>query len=600
MSERHAVEGRAAAARIWRQDGWVRPFFRQYRAVLVLSIGLGLATFLFAAGLMFTSGYLISGAAALPASILLLNVPLIFVRIFGIGKPLLHYLERLSSHDWVLRMTSSLRLKLYLSIEKDALFFKALHRTGDILGLLSEDIGHMQNLYLRTVFPTIVAWLLFAVVVGVAGFFSPFLGLGMLVMLGSVTFVVPLVSVLVNAARRARYTSLRGELYAELTDNVLGVSDWTFSQRGGDYLTRHQDAECALRDLVRSENRFGRRRDFVVQVLLGLTSALILVWAAMAFGGQGGDAGNWIAAAVLSFFPLVEAFVPLSSAAVDAASYTDSIERLNALPDDGDEANADSLPSLPREPYAICVDGVSYAYPGDRRRVLDGLTLHVAPGEKLALLGRSGAGKSTLLSLIRGDIEPAEGSVTLGGVRTSLLGDEASRFIGVIQQQTYLFNMTLFENVRIGRPDATEDEVAGALMKVGLGDLVSRLPEGLETMVDEAGMRFSGGERHRIALARVLLQDVPIVILDEPTVGLDPLTERALLETLFAVLESKTVIMVTHHLLGVSLMDRVVFVEDGRVGLAGAPSDLERTSDRYRMLKAFDQGVDFSSASDAV
>lgn len=599
MSEKHVAGSRASAARVWRQDGWVRPFFRQYRAVLALSLGLGLATFLFAAGLMFTSGYLISGAAALPASILLLNVPLIFVRIFGIGKPILQYLQRLSSHDWVLRMTSSLRLKLYLSIEKDALFFRALHRTGDILGLLSEDIGHIQNLYLRTVFPTVVAWLLYAVIVGVAGLFSPLLGLCLLIMLGSVTFVVPLVSVLVNAARRARYKSLRGELYAELTDNVLGVSDWMFSQRGSEYLAWHQDAECVLRDLVRSENRFARRRDFVVQVLLGVTSVLILVWAALSFGGRGGDAGNWIAAAVLSFFPLIEAFAPLSSAAVDAVSYVDSIERLNELPD-GEEAQAGGLPSMPRAPYDICIREVSYSYPGNQHRVLDGLTLCVASGEKLALLGRSGAGKSTLMSIIRGDIEPTEGSVTLGGVQTSLLGDDASRSVGVIQQQTYLFNMTLFENVRIGRPDATENEVADVLAKVGLGDMVSQLPAGLQTMVDEGGMRFSGGERHRIALARVLLQDVPVVILDEPTVGLDPLTERALLETLFAVLADKTVIMVTHHLLGVSLMDRVAFIEGGRITLAGAPSHLERTSERYRMLKAFDQGVDTPLRSDAV
>lgn len=590
MSERRAAGSRATAAQIWRQDGWVRPFFRRYRAVLALSLGLGLATFLFAAGLMFTSGYLISGAAALPASILLLNIPLMFVRIFGIGKPVIHYLERLSSHDWVLRMTSSLRLKLYRSIEKDALFFRALHRTGDILGLLSEDIGHIQNLYLRTVFPTVIAWVLLAVVVGIAGFFSPLLGLGMLVMLGSVALVVPLVSVLANAARRARYKALRAELYAELTDNVLGVADWTFSQRGNDYLMRYQDTECALRDIVRSESRFGRRRDFVVQILLGLTSVLILVWAAVAFGGRGGDAGNWIAAAVLSFFPLIEAFVPLPSAAVDAVSYADSIERLNALPPEG-EADGSGSAAQPRDPYDICIEEVSYRYPGSQRCVLDGLTLHVAPGEKVALLGRSGAGKSTLMSIVRGDIEPTEGIVTVGGVQASLLGDDASRYVGVIQQQTYLFNMTLFENVRIGRSDATEDEVADVLAKVGLGDLVSRLPAGLQTMVDEAGMRFSGGERHRIALARVLLQDVPIVILDEPTVGLDPSTERALLETLFEVLEGKTVIMVTHHLLGVSLMDRVVFMEDGRISLAGAPSHLERTSERYRMLKAFDRGI---------
>lgn len=151
--------------------------------------------------------------------------------------------------------------------------------------------------------------------------------------------------------------------------------------------------------------------------------------------------------------------------------------------------------------------------------------------------------------------------------------------------------MTVLENLRIGRADATEEEVWDVLEQVGLRPMVERLPQGLSTMVDEAGLRFSGGERHRIALARVLLQDVPVVILDEPTVGLDPLTERALLDTVLHALDGKTVIMITHHLAGVGAMDRVVFLEHGRIELDGAPDELARTSERYRSLLAFDRGA---------
>ena len=171
-------------------------------------------------------------------------------------------------------------------------------------------------------------------------------------------------------------------------------------------------------------------------------------------------------------------------------------------------------------------------------------------------------------------------------------GDDMARYLGVIQQQTYLFNRTLLENLRIGREDATEEEVRGVLEQVGLRALVERLPEGLDTLVDEAGVRFSGGERHRIALARVLLQDVPAVVLDEPTVGLDPATERALLKSVFATTEGKTLVMITHHLQGVADMDRVVFLEDGRIELEGSPAELARESERYRRLLAFDRGLD--------
>ena len=203
----------------------------------------------------------------------------------------------------------------------------------------------------------------------------------------------------------------------------------------------------------------------------------------------------------------------------------------------------------------------------------------------------AGAGKSTLAGLIRGDLVPQEGVATLGGVPCSELGDGMARYLGVIQQRTYLFNTTLLENLRIGRPDATEDEVREALVRVGLGDLLDRLPQGLGTLVDEAGMRFSGGERHRIALARVLLQGTPIVLLDEPFAALDPITERGLLDTLLDVFADRTLILITHHLQGVSRMDRVVFISDGAVSLDGAPADLERDSEHYRRLLALDRGT---------
>lgn len=576
--------------RTWKRDTWVKPFFKQYRKVLALALFLGLVTFVFAAGLMFTSGYLISGAAEVPDSILVLNLPLIFVRIFGAGKPALQYLERLCSHDWVLRMTSGLRLKLYRVLEADALFFRATHRTGDVLGLLAEDIGHIQNLYLRTVFPTVIAYLLYFVALAGLGFVSPFLALAMLLLLGVVVFLVPLVSVLVNGARRARYKEMRNELYAELTDNVLGVSDWVFAQRGDAYLSRYKSAERAMKEIARAEDRFDRARDLAAQAVFGVTAVVLVLWAGAHFGGQHGGAANWIAAFVLGFFPLIEAFAPLSSAAVDAFGYADSVARLNDLADPSAATPAEE-PPLPAGPLDIRLDGVSYAYPGSARSVLDDLTLHVGQGQKLAILGRSGAGKSTLATLVRGDVAPDAGAVTLGGVPCARFGDAMASYIGVIQQNTYLFNMTVLENLRIGRADATEEEVWDVLEQVGLRAMVERLPQGLSTMVDEAGLRFSGGERHRIALARVLLQDVPVVILDEPTVGLDPLTERALLDTVLRALDGKTVIMITHHLAGVGAMDRVVFLEHGRIELDGAPDELARTSERYRSLLAFDRGT---------
>lgn len=615
-------EKRASA---WKGDRWVKPFFRQYKKTLALALGLGIVAAFFAAALMFTSGYLIGGSALMPASILLLNLPLMFVRIFGVGKPVLQYFERLASHDWVLRMTSALRLKLWGALERDAVFFHSAHRMGDALGLLSEDIGHIQNLYLRTVFPTVVAWALSLIVVAIFGALTPWAGAAMLLVLGVDVVLVPLWSLLVNGARQTKRKQLKNRLYAELADNVLGVDDWVFSGRADDFLARHASAQAELRALEAAGHAFDRKRDLAVQALFTLGALVVVAWTAGAFGSHGAGvldgSANWMLAFALGYFPLLDAFAPLPVAAVEVRAHEDSLRRLNELPaEDGEAAlrraqhelaaeeagenaaevapaNPDPASPLPTPPFELRVDDVAFAYPGTERRVIDGLTLHIEPGQHVAVLGRSGSGKSTLASLVRGDLRPDEGSVTLGGVPTAELGDAAARYFGVIQQRTYLFNTTLRDNLRIGDPHAADEDIARVLERVGLGPLLARLPEGLDTLVDEEGLRFSGGERHRIALARVLLQDAPVAILDEPTVGLDPRTERAVLDTFLEALADKTLIMITHHLPGVAGMDRVVFLEDGRVKRDGTvlmdapPVQLAQESPHYRRLLAFDRGA---------
>jgi ATP-binding cassette subfamily C protein CydC len=161
----------------------------------------------------------------------------------------------------------------------------------------------------------------------------------------------------------------------------------------------------------------------------------------------------------------------------------------------------------------------------------------------------------------------------------------------VIHQTPYLFHTTIANNLRIGNEAATEEALWQVLARVGLKELVESLPEGLETMVDEAGLRFSGGERQRLALGRILLQEAPIILLDEPTVGLDPVTEQALIDTFFHELQEKTVIWITHHLQGIDAMDQVIFIEDGRLTMKGSPEELQRTNAHYQKLKQIDKGI---------
>lgn len=566
------------------KDTWVKPYLQRYKAPLMLAIFLGFCTFFSAGALMFNSGYLISKSASLPENILLVYVPIVLTRAFGVSRPVFRYIERLTSHNWVLKMTSKLRRKLYHTLEKDAMVFKQKYRMGDILGLLAEDIQYIQNLYLRTIFPLIIALILYAFIVIAVGVFSIFFALYLALLLFILVIVLPVWSVVVNGARQEREKTLKTELYTDLTDNVLGVADWIFSQRGSEYVDTHLQVEQELYQVQDQKRLFNRRVHVLFQLIYSFVVIGLIVWTSQHFVGNHGGAANWIAAFVLSAFPVVDAFVVLPEAMQESNVYKDSINRLNALDETPDEVPKNIEVTDTR----IQVEDLSFSY--DHHLVLDRLDLTIEPGEKIAILGKSGSGKSTLASLIRGDLKPQNGLLTLGGVPTYQFGDAMSHYISVIQQAPYLFHTTILNNVRMANTNKSEEEVWQVLERVGLKKLVEQLPEGLHTMVDEAGLRFSGGERHRMALARILLQDTPIVLLDEPTVGLDPLTEQALIDTFFSQLQDKTVIWITHHLQGIEIMDRVIFIEDGRLEMSGTPADLAQNNARFQQLKAIDEG----------
>ncbi len=615
-------------AGIWRADTWVKPYFSRYKKAMLVSLGLGVLTLLFATLLMLMSGFLISYASLPPEmGLFSLYVPIGFVQLFGIGKPFFGYFERLASHDWVLRMTSSLRKKLYGSLEQERIVGARSLKMGEALGLLSEDISHVQNLYLRTVFPLATAWAVGGLVVIAVGAMSIPCAIMLLVGFVVIAVLLPLQALLVNGARAARIKALKAQLYASAYDNVMGIGDWVCAQRKEDF---QGVVSCVAGEIDGIEKELAassRRRNLLVDALFALMIVALLAWAGgffgavdptvpAAFAGSLSDnqPATWIAAVVLGFFPLLEAFQPLSDATAAAAGHLDSIERLNAFEQPAQDRGSDICP-VP-EDVAIRLDGVSFSYDaggagagageaggGAAGResaadasapLLSNVSLTIERGQKVAILGASGSGKSTLLHLIRGDLAPSCGAVTLGGVPTAQLNAAGCihQYVGYMQQNSYLFAQTLRGNLKVGNPKVTDEQAINALQEVCLQPLLDRLPDGLNTPVDESGLRFSGGERQRIALARLLLAQTPMVLLDEPTVSLDPFTESKLLDTIFDVLADRTVIMVTHHLCGIEHMDRVLLIQDGRILLDGSPQELAQSSELFQRLLAFDRGLE--------
>lgn len=571
-----------------KHDTWVKPYLAKYKGLLILILGLGLLTFICGGALMFTSGYLISKAATKPENILLIYVPVVLVRAFGIGRPAFRYIERLTSHNWVLKVTSDLRKRLYQTLAKDAAFFQQHFKTGDILGILADDLGHLQNLYLRTIFPTLISWLLYVVIVIALGFFSWFFALAIALLLAVIVILLPLVSVAVLGARVERHKQLQHDLYTDMTDDVLGLSDWVVSGRQTDFLARPQPTLKAARKNILATRRFEWARDFLIQFVFGIAILVLMVWTNQQFTGNQSIA-NWIAAFVLCLFPLVDAFAPVSQGVEEWPLYMASVTRLNNL-----QPTVRELPQQQKltQPVAtLDFQQVDFKYTAEQAPILQQFNLHIQAGEKVAILGPSGAGKTTLLNLLLGELTPQAGQVTLNQVPLAALQQQRAQLIGMLDQKPFLFNTTVLNNIRLGNLQATDAEIMAALTAVELGPLMQRLPAGANTLVEEAGARFSGGEQQRLALARILIQDVPVILLDEPTVGLDPITEKALLNTIFNVLADKTVIWVTHHLQGIEHADQVIFLEHGQIAMQGTPHELYQTNERFQKLYQLDQGL---------
>jgi ATP-binding cassette subfamily C protein CydC len=568
---------------------WIKENLASSQKLLAAILALGVIGVVFAVGLMFVAGYLISASADNAFSLLMLNIPLAFVQIFGLGKPIARYFERLKSHDWVLRLTSHLRHQLFLVVQAH-LCNDHGWKTGEVLGALASDIEHMQNLYLRTVFPVLIAWLAGVLLVVIAGVYSIgmfIFTLGMLVLL---CVVIPLLSALLARARIKRTNDDRALLYSSVTDHVLGAQDIAIAGRGA------ETTRCFMHefDRVRTEERVIERADrwrlLLIQVLL-LMALIFIVWCTTnRFGAVAGGTADWIVAAAFGFFPLIELFIPLSREVEEGISHRESIKRCasRGLLDVASREATSNI--VPKEPFDLRFKEISYYYDPDRL-VLDDLSFAIPYAQKVAILGKSGSGKTTLAHLIHGDIEPTQGSVELGGVSLGELRDDIWNYIGLISQDSYVFAMSIMDNLRIGKIDATAEEAWRALDAVGLKTYVESLPEGLETIAHEAGLNFSGGQRQRLVLARVLLQDPPIVILDEPTVGLDPVTEQRILDAILASFEHKTLLMITHHLQGIDAFDRVMFLEKGTLVMDSTPALLAKNNERYRMLLAFDRGL---------
>jgi thiol reductant ABC exporter CydC subunit len=528
------------------------------RRSVALSIGLGAATVLCGVGLMTTAGYLISRAAERPA-VLSLTVAIVLVRFFGLARPLARYFERLVSHDLALRVLGRSRVRVYESIEPLAPAQLDGYRRGDLLSRLVADVDSLQNLHLRGVGPPLVALVAGAVSVAVTGAFLPaaavVLAIGLLV--GGIA--VPAVAAALGRQAARREATARGELTAEFVETLRGAPELAVYGRRDERLGRLRDADVALVNIARRAALADGVGDGLRLLVTGGTVAGVLALAVSAHAGGGLDR-VLIAALALLALASFEAVQPLTQAATDLAEALAAGDRLFELVDrEAAIADPRKPTPLPRGPFTVELEGVGARYAPDEPPVLAAVDLRLEPGRRVALVGPSGAGKTTVVNLLVRFLDPESGRVTLGGRDLSEYSQEdVRRAIAVAGQDSHLFSTTIRENVRLGRTDATDAQVEDALRRARILDWVRGLPDGWDTLVGEEGRELSGGQRQRLVVARALLADAPVLVLDEPTAHLDPTTARRLIDDVLDAAADRSVLLITHRPEGLDRMDEIV------------------------------------------
>jgi len=534
------------------------------RARVAASVVLGALAVLSGVGLMAFAGYLISRATERPP-VLSLGVVIVAVRFFGLARPLTRYFERLTSHDLAFRLLARMRVAFFARLEPLVPARLEGYRRGDLLARMVGDVDALQNLFLRGLTPPLVALLSGAVSVAVCAAFLPTAGLVLAAGLLAGGVVVPIVAALAGWRSGARQAGARAELTVELVELLRGAPELVVLGADQAVLARVAALDGELTRLTRREALASGVVEGLSVAVVGLTVAGVL---AVCIAATAAGTLDRVLVATLALLAMAsfEAVAPLPAAALRLQATLDSGRRLLALagrePAVTDPAHPTPLPAG----ADVAIEDAGFAYDEGESWELSGLDLRLAPGRRVALVGRSGAGKSTIAALLVRFLDPSEGRVALGGVdlRDLRQSDVRAR-VTLDAQDAYLFSTTVRENVRLARPDASDAEIVQALARARVWEWVDSLPEGLDTFVGEEGDSVSGGERRRIALARTFLAGAPVIVLDEPTGHLDPETAESLIGDALRAADARSVLLITHRPEGLALVDEVVTLRHGRV-----------------------------------
>jgi len=567
---------------------FVKLFGRHFKWML-LGTGLGLLATISAVGLLALSGWFISAAAyagLTVATAQLFNFfhPGIGVRLFAIGRTLARYAERIVTHDVTFRILQSLRSWFYIHLEPLAPARLMMFRSADVLNRIVADIDALDNLYLRVLSPSLVALVTSILVVTFLWIFDPIIALTAAMFLVIAGFGVPTVVLHLGRSSGHELAHLISDLRIRIVDALQGLPELLVF---GAYPQQIESVKQSNLALLKAQLRMSHIRGLSLALITMLSGFAVLsaLYLAVNLVNRESLDGAALALVILTVMASFEAIFPLPLAYQYLGQTREAGRRLLEIVETEPQVifPHQSIPS--DRQCSVTFERVSFRYHGQAPWALRHVDFHIPAGRRVAVIGETGSGKSTLIHLLVRFWNPAAGHIRLAGNEIDTFSEpHLRRLISAVSQQPHMFNATLKENLLLASPGASDDELLAALNVAQLLEFVIGLPDGLNTWIGEAGQLLSGGQARRVAVARAILHNAPLWVLDEPTEGLDPITEKKMMQALKRQTAERTLLLITHRLTDLDWMDHIVMLEKGRVIAQGNHEELLKNNKRYAAL----------------